>query len=65
MNFSKLHMNRSHKINYNFGKILVLHKVTRLEYERTRNPNLSEADLKAKLEKRGSNYERLVEQYLT
>ena len=42
----------------------MLQKITRFEYEKSRNPEMSETELKKKLEKRGSNFERLVEQYL-
>lgn len=53
------------RVNHDFSKILVLHKVTRYEFEKHRNPGLSESELKEMLEKRGSNYNRLVEHHNT
>ncbi|KAL3994389.1 ATP-NAD kinase family protein [Acanthocheilonema viteae] len=40
-------------------KILILSKLTRLEYERQTHPLLNETELKKALARRGSNYERL------
>ncbi|KAM3719606.1 NAD kinase 2 [Dirofilaria immitis] len=44
-------------------KILILSKLTRLEYERQTHPFLDEAQLKKELARRGSNYERLRRRY--
>lgn len=52
-------------INYDFSKALILQKVTRYEFEKRRNAGLSEKELKRLLEKRGSNYNRLVEHHNT
>ncbi|VDK74458.1 unnamed protein product [Litomosoides sigmodontis] len=41
------------------SKVLILSKLTRLEYERQTHPLLSESQLKKALARRGSNYERL------
>lgn len=51
--------------DYDFSKLLVLHKITRYEFEKHRNPNLSDKELKSMLEKRGSNFNRLVEHHNT
>uniref|UniRef100_A0A8R1TKF0 NAD kinase 2, mitochondrial n=1 Tax=Onchocerca volvulus TaxID=6282 RepID=A0A8R1TKF0_ONCVO len=40
-------------------KVLILSKLTRLEYERHTHPSLNEIQLKKELARRGSNYERL------
>ncbi|CAF0716130.1 unnamed protein product [Brachionus calyciflorus] len=51
------------KINFDFSKILVLNKITRYEFEKKRHAKLTEDELKTKLEKRGSNYDRLIEHH--
>ena len=56
---------KSANIKYDFSKILILNKITRYEFERKRNPTLSEKDLRLKLQIRGSNYERLIEHHNT
>uniref|UniRef100_A0A1I8ESM2 NAD(+) kinase n=2 Tax=Wuchereria bancrofti TaxID=6293 RepID=A0A1I8ESM2_WUCBA len=44
-------------------KVLILSKLTRLEYERQNHPFLDETQLKKVLARRGSNYERLRRRY--
>ncbi|CAG9530677.1 unnamed protein product [Cercopithifilaria johnstoni] len=44
-------------------RILILSKLTRLEYERQTHPLLNETQLKKALARRGSNYERLRRRY--
>jgi len=51
--------------NFDFSKILILHKITRYEFEKHRYQHLSEKELKTELEKRGSNYNRLIEHHNT
>jgi NAD+ kinase len=60
------HTNSIHKpINYDFSKILILNKITRYEFEKLRNPHLNEIELKEKLTRKGSNFERLIEHHNT
>ncbi|KAK6103097.1 ATP-NAD kinase family protein [Brugia pahangi] len=44
-------------------KVLILSKLTRLEYERQNHPFLDETQLKKALARRGSNYDRLRRRY--
>ena len=66
-NFSKFFYSttKNKDLSNDFTKILILHKISRYEYEKKRNATLSELELKEKLKKRGSNYERLVEHHNT
>jgi NAD+ kinase len=56
---------KSSKIDYDFSKILILNKISRYEFEKKKNPTLSDRELKEKLLRRGSNFERLVEAHNT
>ena len=65
----QLHHHNQHSnhkpINYDFSKILILNKITRYEFEKLRNPHLNETELKEKLTRKGSNFERLIEHHNT
>ncbi|EFO27608.1 hypothetical protein LOAG_00877 [Loa loa] len=55
--------NTAEKCTFKPKKILILSKLTRLEYERQTHPFLDETQLKKALVRRGSNYERLRRRY--
>lgn len=61
----KFYSKSTKKVDYDFSKILILHKITRYEFEKHRNSHLSESELKKMLENRGSNYNRLIEHHNT
>ncbi|KRX40550.1 NAD kinase 2, mitochondrial [Trichinella murrelli] len=50
---------------FNPQKVLVLSKITRLDYERSANKNLTEDELSRKINQNGSDYERLVSKHNT
>uniref|UniRef100_A0A1I7YID4 NAD kinase 2, mitochondrial n=1 Tax=Steinernema glaseri TaxID=37863 RepID=A0A1I7YID4_9BILA len=51
------------KMEFNPKRVLLLSKITRLEFERRRHPNLNESELELLLKTRGSDYERLLNKH--
>lgn len=45
-------------------RVLIVAKISRYQYEKLREPQLSEKQLKEKLIKRGSDYDAMINSYL-